>query len=499
MIPAELEAKIVRLHHAECWPINTIATQLRVHHSTVRRALAQAGHIEAARRTRPSRLDPFIPFIEATFKDYPQLCASRLYDMVRARGFAGGPDHFRHMAALYRPRPAAEAYLRLRTLPGEQAQVDWGHFGHLTVGKTRRPLMAFVMVLSWSRAVFLQFFLASRMPQFLTGHQGAFDAWGGVPRVLLYDNLKSAVLERSHKAIRYNATLQEFAKHHRFEIRPVAVARGNEKGRVERTIQYIRSSFFAARNFVDVADLNAQAQAWCSGMAADRPCPEDKTMTVGEALVQESPQLLPMPDDAFPAHEVEAVRVGKTPYVRFDLNDYSVPHTHVRTTLTVQATEAQVRILSGQIVVATHQRSWGKAEQVETQAHIDALVALKKQTREQRAMDRLMHAVPQSQEMLNAIAANHGSIMQAKCALERLLDDFGAGELEEGVRLAMAKDVPHPHAVRHILEQRATARNARPLLPVALPDDPRVHNAVVRPHKLSSYDPATSETPHDAT
>jgi len=94
--------------------------------------------------------------------------------MVYEHGYRGSPDHFRHLIALHRPRRPAEAYLRLRSLPGEQAQVDWGHFGHLQIGRARRPLMAFVMVLSHSRQIFLRFFLDARMENFLRGHVGAF-------------------------------------------------------------------------------------------------------------------------------------------------------------------------------------------------------------------------------------------------------------------------------------------------------------------------------------
>ncbi|MCK7495953.1 MAG: IS21 family transposase [Comamonadaceae bacterium] len=191
------------------------------------------------------------------------MTASRLYAMARERGYCGGPDHFRHLIALHRPRPKAEAYLRLRTLAGEQGQVDWGHFGHLEIGRARRALMAFVMVLSYSRRIYLRFFLDARMENFLRGHVGAFQAWSGLPRTLLYDNLKSAVLERQGDAIRFHPTLLAFAGHYRFEPRPVAVARGNEKGRVERAIRYIRDAFFAGRTFADLADLNAQADAWC--------------------------------------------------------------------------------------------------------------------------------------------------------------------------------------------------------------------------------------------
>ena len=226
----DLEAQILRYYHAEKWRINTIARQLHVHHGTVARVLAQAGLPRGAQVQRASQVIPYLPFIQQTLEKFPTLTASRVYGMVRERGYRGGPDHFRHLIALYRPHPTVEAYLRLRTLRGEQGQVDWGHFGKLTIGRAMRPLMAFVMVLSYSRQIFLRFFLDARMENFLRGHTGAFQAWGGrVPRVLLYDNLKSAVLERQAEAIRFHPTLLAFAGHYRYEPRPVAVARGNEK------------------------------------------------------------------------------------------------------------------------------------------------------------------------------------------------------------------------------------------------------------------------------
>src|SRR5271163_443660 len=259
-IPPDIEAQILRYYHAERWRIGTIAKQLRVHRDTVARVLAQAGLPRIERLRRPSKIDPYLPFIHETLAKFPTLRASRLHVMVQERGYRGGQSQFRHIIACHRPRPSAEAYLRLRTLPGEQAQVDWGHFGHVVIGRARRSLMAFVIVLSFSRQIFLRFYLDARMENFLRGHVGAFTAWGGVPRVLLYDNLKSAVLERRGDAIRLHPTLPGFAGHYRFEPRPVAVARGNEKGRVERAFGYVRGAFFAARSFIDLDDLNAQSR-----------------------------------------------------------------------------------------------------------------------------------------------------------------------------------------------------------------------------------------------
>ena len=149
--------------------------------------------------------------------------------MVKARGYTGGPDHFRHRIAQLRPRRPREAYLRLRTLAGEQAQVDWAHFGKLTIGRAERPLMAFVVVLSYSRYPFVRFYLGASLANLIRGHVEAFSVLGGTAKVLLYDNMKSVVLERRGDAIRFHPTLLELAAHYRFEPRPVAPARGNEK------------------------------------------------------------------------------------------------------------------------------------------------------------------------------------------------------------------------------------------------------------------------------
>ena len=122
-IPPELEAQILRYYHVEKWRVGTIAHQLHVHHATVMRVLAQAGLPRTGAPARRSQVEPYLPFLVETLQKFPTLTASRLYAMVRERGYRGGPDHFRHLVACHRPRRPTEAYLRLRTLPGEQSQV----------------------------------------------------------------------------------------------------------------------------------------------------------------------------------------------------------------------------------------------------------------------------------------------------------------------------------------------------------------------------------------
>ncbi len=496
MISKDIEAQILRYNLVEKWSVGTIAQQIGIHHDTVERVLCQANLPSIKKICRPCMIDPYIPFIKETLEKYPNLQASRIFGMVKERGYPGGQDHFRHIIARMRPRPAAEAYLRLRTLPGEQAQVDWAHFGKLVIGRATRPLMGFVIVLSWSRKIFLRFFLNQRMSNFLQGHIEAFSAFGGCPRVCLYDNLKSVVLERRADAIRFHPTILDLAAHYHFEPRPVAPYRGNEKARVERAIRYIRHSFFAARDFKDMDDLNEQAKAWCAGESADRPCPEDSTMTVRQAFEQEQPKLLCLPDNPYPADERVEVKVGKTPYVRFDLNDYSIPHTKVRRTLVVMASEHTVRILEGNQVLAEHVRSYDKKTQIEKPEHLVALQEQKRQARQHRGLDRLQHMVPHIPDLMQHLAQRGANLGSATSALLRLVDHYGSHAVGQAVAEALSNESPHPNSVRHILERNHKASGMAPPVPVSLPDDPRVRNLSVKAHDLKNYDALKEVTNH---
>jgi transposase len=495
-IAPDLVAQILRLHEVEKWRVGTIARQLHVHRDAVRRVLAGNCAPVHCSPLRPSRIDPYRSFILATLSKFPTLTAARLHAMVAERGFVGAGSHFRFLIAGMRPRPAAEAYLRLRTLPGEQAQVDWGHFGHLQIGRARRPLMAFVMVLSHSRMVFLRFFLDARIDSFLRGHVEAFAAFNGCSRVILYDNLKSAVLERQGDAIRFNPALLALAGHYRFEPRPVAVARGNQKGRVERAIRYIRDSFFAARTFTDLADLNSQARSWALGQAAERRWPQDGAWSVRQAFEAERDSLLALPQREFALGERVAVAVGKTPYIRFDLNDYSVPHTHVRRILAVLADEQTVRVLDGAAELARHARCWDRGQQIENPTHLQRLVEHKRAARAHRGCDRLAQAAPAAAILLQRAGARGDNLGSITAALLRLLQRYGAAALQAGVVEALERGVPHPNAVRLALERTREAAGRPPPVALVLPEHVARRDAPVRPHALNSYD-RQHDRPHD--
>jgi hypothetical protein len=288
--------------------------------------------------------------------------------------------------------------------------------------------------------------------------------------------------------VRFNPELLKFAAHHCFEPRPVAIARGNEKGRVERSIRYIREAFFAAREFADLDELNAQARAWCEGPAADRRWPEDAALSVREAFERERASLLALPQQPYPLGERLAVQVGKTPYVRFDLNDYSVPHTHVRRTLSVLAEQQRVRVFDGAQQIASHERSFDSGAQIEDPAHIQALVAHKRAAHAQRGADRLAHAAPAALRLLKAAAERGHNLGTITAALLRLLDRWGAAALEAAIASALAQDVPHPNAVRLALERAREEQGRLPPTALCLSDEVARRDAPVRSPALSSYD-----------
>lgn len=489
MIADEIRVRIRSLFFGEHFRVGTIAEQLGVHHDTVRRAIEAERFVNTSVRLRRSQLDPFKPLIEQTLEKYPRLRSTRILDMLRQRGYEGGygilRNHVRHLRKVSRN----EAFFRLSTLPGEQAQVDWGCFGTLRIGNATRKLSCFVMVLSYSRALFARFYLDQHLETFLRGHTEALTTLGGTPRVILYDNLKSVVLERIGDHIRFHPRLLEFAGHYHYVPRPCAPYRGNEKGKVERHIRYLREGFFEARKFRDLADLNGQLDRWITEVADARRRPSDPSgVLVREALLDERDKLLPLPEHPFPTDIVQPICSGKTPYVRFDRNDYSIPHTRVQVPLTLAASPTHVRILHGTETIAEHPRSFDAGQCLEQPEHLDALAAHKRHAHELRGRDRLRAACPSAEAFFEVLATRGQSLMRPAVRLGQLLTEFGPTALEQALHEALTRGSVSAESVAHLLSQRARTEHTLPRVPIPLPDDPRVRQLSVTPHALGPYD-----------
>ncbi len=448
MIPQETVTLIRNLFYAEHWKIGTIASELGLHYDTVRRAV-EADRF-SRRVARSTLVDPYADFVRETLARYPRLRATRIFQMLQVRGYTGSVNTLRRAVADLRPS-RREAFLRLRTFPGDQGQVDWAHFGKVKVGRAQRRLSCFVSTLSYSRALYLEFFFDQMLESFLRGHVRTFQDWGGVPRNVLS-------------------------------------GRGNEKGRVERAIQYVRGSFFAARPFTTLEDFNRQALRWRDEVAHRRPWPGDDSKTVEQAFEEEKPCLLPLPANPFNTDLVLAIRSGKTIYVRFDLNDYSIPPTYVGRPLTLLASDTTVRILDGQTEVARHRRSYDRHEFVTDPAHEIALLKGKRKARGSTPGGSLASAVPESEEFLNAAFQRGESAASQTAQLLRLLDDYGATELRAAIGEALMRNTPRASSVAFILNKRRRASRRRPPTPVDLSRRPDLADVNIQPHNPETYD-----------
>jgi len=482
MISPETRAQIRRYFYAEHWKVGTIASELGVHPDAVRNAIESQRFLNS-KPLGASVVDPYIEFLRHTIEQHPRLRATRLYQMIRDRGYLGSVVQLRRTVARLRP-PSHEPFLQLQTFPAEQAQVDWAHFGHVMVGRAKRALSCFVMTLSYSRALYLEFFFDQTTENFLRGHVQAFEYWSGQPRVILYDNLKSAVLERRGNQIQFHPRLIELSAHYHFAPRPCQVRAGNQKGRVERAIRYVRDSFWAGRPFTTLAECNRQAFLWRDQVAHQRPWPGGDHRTVAEVFAEEQSRLLPPPRHAFSTDRIETVCSRKTIYVRFDLNDYSIPPEAVGRPLTLVASDVTVRILDGSLEIARHVRSYDRRQVVLDPAHQEAVLKIKRKAFHSTPGGRLEQVVPESKALLDRAFAAGESAGTQTVQLLRLLDEFGAAALRRAILEALDRNTPRASSVAFLLRRQTRPRR----LAVDLSHHPQAQAVDVRPHSLETYD-----------
>ncbi len=316
------------------------------------------------------------------------------------------------------------------------------------------------------------------MPGFLQGHVEASGAFGGVPRRLLHDNLKSTVTARRGRAVTFHPTLPGLAAHHPFEPHAAWPGRPRGKGRVERRAGFVRTGFIAGRDLtVPLAEPNAAARDWRAGTAADRPWPDDDSLLVRDAFVRERPMQVPLPADPFPSAEVRPVRVDGTSHARFDRNGYSVPPDFAGAGLTLAADRDTVRIPGGIREVAHHQRCHDRKRAVTDPGRTRAIVLRRRQARSMGVRDRPLRSVPRAEGM--PALAGHRRENVATCArmLADLVDTHGADGIDRAVAVALERGPCHANTVRGIVEVRRAAQGLPPAVPA---DGGGIHGTTLR-------------------
>ncbi len=243
------------------------------------------------RPRRPSKLDPYKGIIDARLAEYPKLSAVRLFNEVRAAGYGGGYGQVKRYVREVRPREPVEPVRRFETPPGHQGQVDFADF-RLPWGKRH----ALIVVLGYSRRMWLKFYERQTMPVVMRGLEASFAYFGGVPSELLFDQMKAVITDDKRAEggrLVENPEFLRFSRHWSFRIRACRPYRAQTKGKVERPVRYIRDNFFYGQEFVSDDDLNARILLWLDGVANVRIHGTLKER-VADRFDRERPSLSPM-------------------------------------------------------------------------------------------------------------------------------------------------------------------------------------------------------------
>jgi len=488
----ETWAEIRRLKNGERLSLSEISRRLRLDRKTVRGALRLEAPPARRRSPRPSKLDGFKSFIQERLKAFPRITSVRLLRELQAMGFSGGLTQLKAYVATIRTTQP-EAFFRLETLPGEQAQVDWANCGALRIGSSWRKLSAFVMVLSYSRMMYAEFTLSQCLEDFLQAHVRAFRFFGGVAKKLLYDNLKSVCLARLGAEVRLNPKFFEFSGLLCFEPVLCRPGRGNEKGKVESGIKYMRSSFLRGRPLDDFARLQGELRTWLEEVANARRHGSTRRRPIDRfqeerSLLQALPERLP--DFAI----VRPAKATSQALAHFDGNLYSVPSLFAAKMLTVRASTLEVRLFHGTRPVAKHPRSYDRGKVIEDPAHYAGLLEAKKAARANKATDRFL-ALARSEAERAALEAYLKGLLHADLDVHRhmarlleLAQAYGSTEIFAAIDRALRHKAFGAHYLQNILQADRRSRGQAEPRSLDVPAKPEWEQLSLPERDLALYD-----------
>lgn len=380
MLNPEIQADILSKHFGQGLSARAISRELGLNRKTVNAVIARhLIRLQRSSKTHPqaSILDPYKSAIHEKLLRDPAMPATAIHQSLRRAGFVGSVRRLQEYVTSVRvdPKPK-EAFLKLSFEPGEAAQVDWGEFGDVFNDGVK--IHAFVMVLCYSRKIYVEFTRSEKFEDFIRCHEHGFKAFEGLrPAECWYDNLATAVTDRMGKLVRFNARFRLYAGHQGFTPYACTPASGNEKGRVEDGVKYIRSSFWPDREFRDFEDLTHQCADWVTNTANLRE--HRSTHKIPELVFEHEEKnfLKSLNPHPFETDEVISKEVPPQFHLAYEANQYSVPWTLVGMVVTLHADDRSLKIFYAGKPVASHPRSYLKHQIFTTPAHEQGLLERK--------------------------------------------------------------------------------------------------------------------------
>jgi transposase len=449
MIDYQTYCQIRHLRLEQRLGLRQIARQLKLGLNTVRKWAGRQSYQRAPIPKRASKLDSFKGQIVALLAQH-DYSAQQILQRIQEAGYQGRYTILRAFVQQVRPKPRP-AFLTLHFEPGECAQVDWGCAGSVPVGSTHRRLSFFLMVLAFSRKMYLEFTLAETLEHFLSCHQHAFEYFQGVVDQVWVDNAKVAVLSRAAGSVVFNPRYLDFANHYGFQLRACGVRQPQEKGRVENGVGYVKKNFLHGLELSDFASVNPAARYWLDTVANVRIHGQTHQRPQ-ELFAQE--KLKPLHPVPYQAAVLETVRVNSQFRIKVDGNRYSVPCRYASSQLTLKRFADRLLVYDQDKLVAEHVRRYDRNQDYELPDHVAPLLAHRQKAREQKLSLRFLALGPKAHgyyQQLEARRLNPKHHVQKIVALSEI---YGSDAVARALEDAFTYQAFSCEYIANLLAQR---------------------------------------------
>jgi transposase len=451
MIDYETYCKITRMRQDNL-RVSQISAALGLDERTVVHWIEEGCFRQRKKARRTSKLDPYKPRIVQWLETYPYSSA-QILQRLEEEGYQGGATILKDYVRKIRPRNV-KAFLTLSFSPGECAQVDWGQYGTVRVGSTQRKLSFFVMVLCYSRMMYVEFTVSETMEHFLGCHQNAFHFFGAVPSAVMVDNLKCAVIRRHiGQDPVFNPRYLDFANHYGFKIKACNVGKGNEKGRVENAVGYVQKNFLAGLDIPDFTTVNPSAHHWLEQIANVRVHGTTHKQPV-ELFTTEKPALSALPAMPYDVATIRPVRANNRFRVVVDSNKYSVPSEYAGAHLTLKTYPDRLCLYHENNLIAQHPRSFERHQDFENPDHPRALLQQRRKAGEQRLLMRFLTLSPKAEIYYQELIKRRMNPRHHIRQIVALSEIYDAEKVARAIEDAFTYQAFSCEYITNILEQR---------------------------------------------
>lgn len=452
MISYQTFSQIRQMFDEKKFSAAQIAAELQLNLKTAEKWVQQTQYHQRRAARRSSKLDSFKGQIVAMLERHAYT-AQQVFQEIKTQKYGGGYSILKEFVRRVRP-VRKPAYLTLEFAPGECAQVDWGSYGSIPVGGTRRRLSFFVMVFCYSRWMYLEFTLGQGMEQFLSCHQRAFQSCGGVTEKIMIDNLKTGVLSHppGEKA-QFHPRYLDFAAHYGFQPVACAVRKGNEKGRVENGVGYVKKNFLSGLELPSFEAVNPASDQWLRTVANVRIHGETHRKPL-EMFEEEKPKLKALPPLSYDAAVLMPVSASSRCRIVFQTNRYSIPHLYASQKLTLKTYPDRVSIFHHETLIATHPRSYDRRQDVHNPDHTKELLAQRHKARQQTLLLAFLNLTPQAQIYVRKLDEKRLNAPHHIQKIVALSEIYGVDPVARAIQDALTFDAYGCEYIANILEQR---------------------------------------------